>query len=878
MYSRKSVAVFMFRVAKKTQGVYRKKDETVFSALNKVFPKLKKLKYGFYTKGNVRNYKYFSEKSSSSSLVLGIASCFLKRIGIESEISVIHHYRLGTRKKLYLILGCPYPKKISKTAIYAMRLAMGVFREVMIGKEIDDERRTERLRKLFRTEDLPVKTLLILKEAEKRKIPFTHLAGKSLFQLGLGRNQVRLDSSNINSVVATRLANHKDYFKELFKKIGGMIPEGSRVYSSNEATIVAEKLGYPVVFKPCAGTFGQGVINVADSKEIVPAFNEAKKHGSGVIVEKFIEGRDYRVTLVDNKVVAATRRIPARVRGDGKHIIQELIEIENKSSARLEKAETPLKKIKIGKDTNKVLKKQGLTLKSIPKKNQIAYVRANANISTGGESIDVTSRVHPKTARILSFATRVMGIQMTGVDIICSDISKELERGRWALIEMNARPDIDMHHYPFKGKKRNVAGMILDMLFRGKKKTGIPVWAITGTNGKTTTTRMIAYILEGLKKTVGFTTTGNLSVGDAQIYNIGSGASSARALLLDPKVQLAVIEVAHLGIITSGLGYKSSDVTVITNLKEDHIGERVKGLEHPEFIKDINDLYKIKSVVARQTRRRGVLVLNADDDRVVKMGKGSKAEKLYFSMKDDNQAVLSHLKAGGRAVYLRKDGMIMYKTKDKETEVIKANIIPATEKGTVKHNVANVLAAIAATLGSKCTDIPLKVIRETLGNFESSFALNPGRMNVVDCPNFKVIIDYAHNPEGFQNIFNAIEHIPCKRRVGVIKSAGDRPNDFVVELGEMAGKFFDKIYVKDPSKEKLRERKTGEISKLLKRGVLKSGFSEDKVVVEVDEIKAVKRALKDAKKDDLIVIFAHDIDNVYKLVEKCKKRRSSSIK
>ena len=872
VYSDRDVIIALLRVFKLETKEYESKKKHVVSKALKLFPEIKEMFY-YIRRDMKRSRNKFSEDVSLEVLILLIGKAILKRLDLSVYWPII---RLAERPKFndnYLVVECPHPRGLARTGIAVFRSVARIVKRIIDGVPEDLDEETRLIKKKFFLDKLSPKTRLVLSAAKKRNIPIVHLAGKSLYQLGYGKNQLRINGSNLNNEVATELANQKNFFKEFFRRVAGgaLVPPGREVYSAEEAVCQARQIEYPVVVKPCEGSFGRNVtVDIRNDKEIRRAYALAKKDRKGVIVEKFFEGNDYRLTFVDYELAAATHRIPARVTGDGRHTVRELVDLENKNNpARQNSYKSPLKKIKINLDSKKVIQRQGMTLESVPKKDQKVFVRGNANISSGGESIDVTNKVNPQTITLLSFMTRLLGLQVVGIDVICLDISKTPFEGDWVLIEVNSRPDIEMHHYPYVGRKRDVAGKIIEMIMPKVEKSRIPIWSITGTNGKTTTTRMISHILYKAGKKVSFTTTGSVSIGKRQVYHLGSGSTSARAILIDPATENAVFETAHLAILGGGLAYNASDVSVVTNIREDHLGEN----ELAAPVNTINDIFRIKAVVARGTAADGILVLNAEDPRALKIAKRTKANKVYFSLKSDNPIIQDRIK-NNRQCFFVQNGEIIWFKNNRRWKIIKVSEIRASKGGKIIYNIANAMAAAAAVLAHPEYKVKIKHVYEGLESFGTSYEENPGRMNMVSFPGYKVIIDYAHNPDGYLNVFDAIKEIPRKRFVGVIKAAGDRPDTFIKELGKIAGEKFDFIYIKDPAEKKLRGRKEGEVASALKKGVLDSGFAKEKVVVELDEIKATRRALREAKRGDLVVIFAHDIHKVYDEVIHYKKRQA----
>lgn len=867
IYSKHKVAIFLFNAGFTYSNKFNQNKKRALKILFSSLPDLKKFAYYTYSDGNLRKKAKINLSISLPELVMAVTVALLNQVLTTGKMNVVHQAKDESGSEKYLVIECINNKPLRRTYYYAMREAIKVIRRVLNHKDLKIKESVRNLKSIYHKERLTLKANLIIKEAQKRKIPYIFISGKNVFQLGLGEKQVRLNSSDVNDSVSRLIADRKNVFKDLFRSIGSVVPPGDRVRSRQEAVDLAERIGYPVVIKPCAGSYGEHVyVNIKNRKDLIKAFDVTFAHNYGVLLEKFISGRDYRLTLIDNKLVAGTERIPARVFGDGRHTVRQLINIENEQNPnRSYKTTNTLQPIKTDAYTIKVLKRQGLNYRSIPKKGQEVFIRETANVSNGGESVDITDQVHPKTKNILSYVSRVAGLKIAGIDLLCPDISKELKDGEWTIIEVNARPGINIHHMPHRGKKRNIAGMMLDMLFP-KKDARIPIFSVTGTNGKTTTTRMIAHILSSQNKKIGLSVTGSLSVGQEEIFSAGSGPYGARSLLLDPSVQAGVFEITHKGIINTGLFYDYSDVGVITNVDDDHINPVDPAMNYPDIISGVKDLYKVKSVVAENVKKGGVLVLNADDKLCVRMSKVALADVVFYSMDFNNKVIKEHIKRGGEAYYVDKNS-IYRNDSGKITKIMAIKDIPATQQGKIRHNIQNALAVIAAVLSQSDIKVDIKTVRSALSKFKSSTDDNPGRMNLIKFSGFNVMLDYAHNLGGYRSAINAIKEMPAKRKVAVIKAAGNRPDKVIKKIGEMAGKYFDKIYIKDPSAKKIKSRSKGEVAQLLKQGVMAAGMNEENIEVVLDEKTCIKKALADSQPGDLLSIFGHDIRLISQIIK-----------
>jgi cyanophycin synthetase len=614
-------------------------------------------------------------------------------------------------------------------------------------------------------------------------------------------------------------------------------------------------MGETVVVKPEKGNQGKGVsVRLSEAQEVVDAFHFAKKYDDSIIVEQHIQGKDYRVLVVGDQVVAAARKIPAHVIGDGIHTILELVEDVNQKEIRGDGHEKPLTKIKIDDVALALLKKQGYSVNSIPHKDKWIYLKENSNLSTGGEAIDCTDHIHPTNREIAIRAARAIGLNIAGIDIICEDISIPIEKGSGAIIEINAAPGIRMHLYPSVGKPRKVADHILDALYPSRSKHSVPIISITGTNGKTTTARMISHILRVHGLNVGLTTTGGVYINDKCIMKGDTtGPSSAQAVLTDRSIDVAVLETARGGIIRSGLGYDLSDVGILTNISEDHLGV--------DDINSLEDLLHVKSLVLEAIKNTGYAILNADDPMVVQAEKKVRCNSIYFSKQDDNFTIHKHLAKGGIAVFV-KNGYITIATGDSLIQSLSILQIPATMAGKLVHNIENSLAAVSAAYALR---IPIATIEKAIGTFYTDELQNPGRFNVFNIRDFRVIVDYGHNIAGYKYVLDAVKKMGASRLIGIIGVPGDRSDESIRDIGQIAGQVFDYIYIKEDLD--LRGRREGEVFHLLHQGIIKTGFGKNRVEYIRYETQALSKAIATARSGDLIVIFYEKLQPVLDLIK-----------
>ncbi|EGD52089.1 cyanophycin synthetase [Thermoanaerobacter ethanolicus JW 200] len=760
---------------------------------------------------------------------------------------------------LYYII---YEYGLEECGIRVGKLAVEMVNKFIQGEEFDLEERLERIRNIIAEIELGPSTMAIKNEALKAGIPVTRVGNGSILRLGYGKYQKMIEGtiSQNTSCIAVDIASDKILTKQILRDHGFPVPEGDVAYNEEEAIAIAEEIGYPVAIKPYNGNQGKGVhLNITNKEEVSIAYRNAKAYSDLVIVEKHIKGKHYRVLVVGEKVVAVAEKIPAHVIGDGIHTIEELVEMENKNPLRGKGHEKPLTKLTIDTISKMILKKQGFDLEDIPKKGQKVFLRESANLSTGGIAIDKTDDIHPYNIEIAVRAAKAIGLDIAGIDITMEDIKKPLTKENGAIIEINASPGIRMHHYPSKGKPRNVAKAIVDMLFPKGSKATIPIISITGTNGKTTVTRMTAHILKTYGYTVGMTCTDGIYIDDTCVYKgDNTGPKSARTCLADKNIDAAVLETARGGIIREGLGYDLADVGVITNISEDHLG--IDGIE------TLEDLAFVKALVVEAVKEDGYSVLNADDPMTTYLAQRAKGKIIYFSMYDNNLTVKKHIEKGGIAVYV-KDGVIVI-ANGQIIPVVKIEEIPAALSGKVLYNVENALAAIAASYGVK---VPVNIIAKGIKTFYCDTTHNPGRFNLFNVGNFRVLVDYGHNIAGIKSVIEAAQKLDANRLIGVIGVPGDRINSSILKVGEICGQGFDFIYVKEDLD--LRGRKPGEVAKLLEQGAIKGGIDRKKIKTILKETEALRAAMYNAEGGDLIVVFYEKYQPIIEVIEEFIKNK-----
>ncbi|HTN76919.1 MAG TPA: cyanophycin synthetase [Pirellulaceae bacterium] len=708
-----------------------------------------------------------------------------------------------------------------------------------------------KLRDLIYDVCLGPSTAAIVRAATSRGIPHRRLNTGSLVQFGHGVKQRRILTAETDrtSAIAESVAQDKQLTRQLLKSVGVPVPEGEPVSSVEEAIEAAEEIGYPVVVKPQYGNHGRGVAtNLLTREQVASAYLVAREEESTIMVEKFATGDDYRVLVIGNRVVAAARREPAKVIGDGVSTIAQLIEQVNLDPRRSDGHSTVLSKIRIDAVALNVLADQNLTPGSIPGAGQLVLIRRNANLSTGGTATDVTDSMHPNVCEQAIDAARVIGLDIAGIDIVCQDISVPLEDQGGVVVEVNAGPGLRMHLEPSAGKGRPVGEAIAEMMFTPGDDTRIPIVTVTGTNGKTTITRMIANVLAASGKTVGFTCTDGIYVGNRRVDTGDcSGPKSATAVLMNPRVEAAVFETARGGILREGLAFDRCDVAVVSNIGEgDHLGLN--------DIDTVEQLAHVKSTIVRAVAPHGTAVLNADDPLVAAMASQCPGATVFFSLQGEHPLLQKRRSEGGRVVFVRENAIILAEGVH-EFPLISLERIPVTHAGRITFQIYNVLAATAATwaLGT-----PAEVIRVGLETFSANLEKAPGRFNLLEINGATVVVDYGHNPSALVAMLEAIAHFPNERRTVVYSAAGDRRDVDIVRQGELLGQAFDSVILYED--QYLRGRTAGEITALFRQGLEADGHRAKEVHEVQGWRNAAALALQNLKPGDLLLVQADVVD------------------
>jgi cyanophycin synthetase len=789
----------------------------------------------------------------------------LEHVALEIQgLAGIHVTRGKTRRTdergVYNVI---YAYKQEDVGLAAGRLATRFLNHLVYGTEPGFDFVHELEEEVIRLADQVAfgpSTREIVEEAERRGIPVMRLSpNHSLVQLGQGKYQRRIWATRTSSTsgVAMDIAGNKELTNQLLRDAGIPSPRGSAVRNQKEAVRAAERIGYPVVLKPLDGNHGRGVcLNLLNAAEVRDQFKVAKaaSRSGSVVVERMLQGKDYRVVVVNNEVVAVAERVPAHVVGDGQHSVRDLIEMTNADPRRGIGHEKILTRISIDQQTEETLAGQGLSLEDIPENGQHVRLKMTGNMSTGGTSIDRTDEIHPDNVEIALEAAMIVGLDVAGIDFVSPDISRSVHESGGGIVEINAAPGFRMHTHPTEGLPRQVGHAVVDMLFPQDAPSSVPIIAVTGTNGKTTTTRMIAHIMQKDGQTVGMTTSDGIYVNGTQIAaGDMAGPDSARMVLRNPRVEVAVLETARGGILRAGLGFDRCNVAVVTNVASDHLG--MTG------VNTIDDLAQVKQVVPASVLRDGASVLNADNPWTVAMAKYARGEIIYFSMDEHNPLIARHIRRQGRAVILRetaRGGMLTLVEPRRETNILLARDIPATFNERVRVNVANALAASAAAIGA---DVPLSCIRDSLRTFSTAYWQTPGRFNLIMIEGKQVVVDYCHNVDGLQGIADFVRRTPVPQSIGVIAIAGDRRDDDIREFGELAGRTFDRVVIREHDDR--RGRPVGEVAELLRQAVLSTGKAPDKIDVVLDELDAVNAAIDLASPGDLVVSMVYRIQRVW---------------
>lgn len=740
--------------------------------------------------------------------------------------------------------------------LFAAESSVAIAEALIKGTPYDLEADIKKMREIRERVRLGPSTGSIVEEAVARDIPWIRLGTNSLVQLGYGVNQMRFQATITckTSNIAVDIACNKEETKRMLDMASIPVASGSICVDEEDLEACIKKIGYPIVLKPLDGNHGKGAsINVKNWDDAVAGLAYAKKYSRRVIVEKFITGFDFRVLIIDNKLVAAAKRVPAHVVGNGKDNIQQLIDTTNKDPRRGYGHENVLTEIDVDRDTLDLLEKLNYSLETVPKNGEIVYLKSTANLSTGGTSVDVTDMMHPENVFLCERISRVIGLDICGIDIMAENLTQPLKENGGCILEVNAAPGFRMHLAPAEGLPRNVAAPVIDMLYPPGKPSRIPIIAVTGTNGKTTTTRLVAHIVKNNGYKVGFTTSDGIYIQNHMLEKGDTtGPLSAEYILKDPTVEFAVLETARGGILRAGLGFSRCDIAIITNIQEDHLGL--------SDIHTLDDLARVKSTVVKSVKKDGWAILNAEDAQCVKIGQELSCNVAYFSMDEENPLIKKLCKEG-KIVCVYENGFITVKKGEWKIRIERATHVPLTMGGKARFMIANVLAA---TLASYLQGFKTEDISTSLQTFIPSAAQTPGRMNIFDFKKFKVMIDFAHNPAGYRGIEEYLSSVEATKKIGIIAGVGDRRDEDIKECAKIAGRMFDHIIIRQ--EKHLRGRTEEEIIGLILEGIKESGRNVNHEII-TKEVEAIKHAINSAEEGTFITALSDVVTNAIEIVQ-----------
>jgi len=750
-----------------------------------------------------------------------------------------------------------------EAGVHAAKAAFNVCQALVNDEPYALDEDIQLMRELREDNRLGPSTGSIVDEAVKRGIPYIRLNRQSLVQLGYGVHQKRIRATiaSTTSSIAVDIAGDKEETKRLLEDAHIPVPRGRIVRDEEELQDEIDRIGYPVVLKPIDGNHGKGATtNIVNWEQAVRALEAAKRYSRNVICEKFITGFDFRVLVINYKFICAALRTPAAVTGDGEHSIQWLVDETNKDIRRGFGHEKVLTSIKIDEFTQKMLDDKNYTLDTVPAKDELVLLKPTANLSTGGTSEDVTDEVHPINIFLAERIARIVGLDICGIDIMASDLQTPLYENGGAVLEVNAAPGFRMHVEPAVGIARNVAEPVVDMLYPKGELGRVPIIAITGTNGKTTTTRLTAHICKTAGRKVGFTTSDGVYIQN-QLMMKGdcTGPISALFVLKDPTIDFAVLECARGGILKSGLAFSNCDIAIVTNVTEDHIG--LGGIE------TIEQMAKVKQVLPETVFRKGYSILNADDDLVYAMRDGLECNIALFSMDENNPRIKRHCNRGGLAAVYENSYVTIMKGTWK-IRIEKVSEIPFTYGGRAMHNVMNTLPAILACYIFR--NISVEDIRLALQTFIPSPAQTPGRLNLFNFKQFQFLLDFAHNPAGLTLLCDFVNKMESTVKVGIISGTGDRRDEDIRELGRISGRCFDEIIIRQDKH--LRGRSAENIVELLVEGINETKSKDIPIKIIFNEKDAIMYAYDNARPGALITIMCDVVAEALDLIKTLKEK------
>ena len=755
---------------------------------------------------------------------------------------------------------------VGKVGEYAAKASFRIAEALIANKEYDLDEDIMNMKEIRQNEGLGPSTSSIIKEAEARGIPWIRLNKYSLCQLGYGANQKRIQATvtSETSNIGVEIACDKEETKDLLEQAEVPIPKGDIIRTERGLKEAVDYVGFPLVIKPVNGNHGRGITtNINSLDEALIGFKEAKEVSRLVIVEKYITGEDHRLLVINNKLVAAAKRTPAHVIGDGKSTIQELVDEVNKDERRGYGHEKVLTEIDINSLTLEILKEMNMTTESVPKKGEMVKLKSTANLSTGGTAEDITELIHPYNVFMAERISKIIGLDICGIDIMAEDLTKPLNKSGGAVLEVNAGPGFRMHFQPTSGLPRNVGGHVVDMLFPPGSNSRIPIIAVTGTNGKTTTTRLIAHIAKMKGKKVGYTTSDGVYIQNRLLMTGDcTGPKSAEFVLKDPTVNFAVLECARGGLLRAGLGFKKCDIGVVTNVAGDHLG--LKGIH------TIDQLAKVKGVIPETVHKDGYSVLNADDDRVYAMRNNIESQFALFSMDEQNPRIKRHSSRGGiSAVY--ENGYITIYRGEWKMRVAQAVNVPLTKGGKASFMIQNVLAGVLSCYLHGFSIEDIKVAIET---FIPSPSQTPGRLNMFNFNKFDVLLDYAHNPAGLRALHKYVEKLDGHPKIGIVAGVGDRRKQDNFELGQISAEMFDEIIIR--TDRNLRGKDEQELIDEIKAGILDVSPKIPLRIIK-KENEAIQHAVENAKEGSLIVVSSDVVPDALNMVMNLKEKETKSL-
>ncbi|TXT55402.1 MAG: putative Cyanophycin synthetase [Candidatus Thorarchaeota archaeon] len=760
---------------------------------------------------------------------------------------------------------------LEPVAVSAAYESVNIINDLIKGEKPNISKILEELSEERYRYDLGPSTKSIVKAAQDRDIPTIRLDQYSLVQLGFASKNRKIEAATTDdtSFVGMEIAQSKLMSKIMLQRAKLPYVQGEMVVSKIQIESIVEQLGFPLVVKPADASKGRGVTtNIENIDDIYTGYEKAKEFSEYILIEQFVEGRDYRVLVAGGEVLAVAERIPAHVIGDGEKTVSELIKLENNNPLRGEGHELPLTKISVDSSLKKTLESQNMDLETVPKEGEFVQLKPTANLSTGGIAIDRSKEIHPDNEEMVIRSSRIVGLDVCGIDLITTDISKSLWETGGKIIELNTAPGLRMHLFPTEGEAQNVGEKILDTLFSKGENGRIPIVAITGTNGKTTVTLLTSHILRLDGKRIGMITTEGIHVQGTRIFRGDcTGPWSSGAILRDPTVDIGVFETARGGILKRGLGFDRTQVSVFLNVSEEHLGEH--------GINTVDEMAEVKALLYDIVDVDGYGVINCSDDRVWKESKRIEGKKIGFSIDPDNPR-LAELEEQGFPYITVKSNRIVIVDSGRSIEVSELDAIPLTYEGIAEFNIENVLAACAVAYSM---DVSVDVIQSGLLSFSPTPELNPGRANLIRIGNSYIFVDYAHNIAAMKLIARFLGRLKSRWGLRTLKAVvslpGNRREVEYYKIMRIIADSFDEIYIKEDKD--LRERERGEMTEILSNTLLESGFPEDHIYTGFVEPEGLQQALQDLHDDDLIFVNFEDVDIILSTIREFKRKKIGGL-